>query len=148
MSQVMLAFRDAVIRALTERFSVPAIPQAPLQYDPASAGMVENALQQVKEKVRNLGIATRELLGIVIDAEHVALAWYVCAFCWSDYFPYRERRRRAHCIPTCTSAWVSPTSHACSTGRKKILFLEASKKKVQITDKFLDGVFLGVKEKL
>ena len=29
---------------------------------------------------------------------------------------------------------------------EKILYLEASKKKVQITDKFLDGVFLGIKE--
>ena len=30
--------------------------------------------------------------------------------------------------------------------REKILYLEASKKKVQIMDKFLDGVFLGIKE--
>ena len=29
---------------------------------------------------------------------------------------------------------------------EKILYLEASKKKVQITDKFLDGIFLGIKE--
>ena len=28
----------------------------------------------------------------------------------------------------------------------KIFYLEASKKKVQITDKFLDGIFLGIKE--
>ena len=30
--------------------------------------------------------------------------------------------------------------------REKILFLEASKKKVQITDKFSDGLFLDIKE--
>ena len=29
---------------------------------------------------------------------------------------------------------------------EKILYWEASKKKVEITDKFLDGVFLGIKE--
>ena len=29
---------------------------------------------------------------------------------------------------------------------EKILYLEASKKKVQITDKLLDGIFLGAKE--
>ena len=33
-----------------------------------------------------------------------------------------------------------------SAWREKILYLEASKKKVQITHKFLDGVFLGIKE--
>ena len=30
--------------------------------------------------------------------------------------------------------------------RGKILYLEASKKKVQIKHKFLDGIFLGIKE--
>ena len=33
-----------------------------------------------------------------------------------------------------------------SASGEKILYLEASKKKIQITDKFLDGVFLGIKE--
>ena len=37
------------------------------------------------------------------------------------------------------------TSHARSMVRKD-LKLEESKKKFQITDKFLDGVFLGIKE--
>ena len=50
----MLAFRDAVIRKLKERFGVRAIPQAPPKYDSASAGMVENTIKQVKEKVRPL----------------------------------------------------------------------------------------------
>ena len=48
----MLAFRDAVIRELKDRFRVRAIVQAPPQYDSASAGMVENAIKHVKEKVR------------------------------------------------------------------------------------------------
>ena len=47
------------------------------KYDSASAGMVENAIKQVKEKVRTLVIATRELHGVVMDLEHVALAWCV-----------------------------------------------------------------------
>ena len=45
----------------------------------------------------------------------------VCALCWSDHFPYRERCRWAHCIPTCTSVCVSPTSHACSMVRKDLV---------------------------
>ena len=44
--------------------------------DSASVCMVENAIQQVMEKVRTLVIATRELCGVVMDLEHVALAWY------------------------------------------------------------------------
>ena len=40
--------------------------------------MVENAIKQVKEKVRTLVIATRELHGAVMDPEHVAVAWCVC----------------------------------------------------------------------
>ena len=47
----MLAFRDAVIRELKERFGVRAIAQAPPNNDAASAGKVENAIKQVKEKV-------------------------------------------------------------------------------------------------
>ena len=59
----MLAFRGAEIRELKECFRVRAIAQAPPEYDSASAGMVENAIQQVKEKVRTLVIATRDLHG-------------------------------------------------------------------------------------
>ena len=51
----ILSFRDAVIRELKERFGVRAIAQAPPKYDSASAGMVENAIKQVKEQVRTLG---------------------------------------------------------------------------------------------
>ena len=88
----MLAFRDAVIRELKERFGVRAIAQAPPKYDSASAGMVGNAIKQVKEKVRTLVIATRELHGVVMDPEHVALAWCV-RFAGQIYFPYCEGRR-------------------------------------------------------
>ena len=74
----MLAFRDAVIRELKERFGVRAIAQAPPTCDSASASMVDNAIKQIKEKVRTLLIATRGLHGAVMDPEHVALAWCVC----------------------------------------------------------------------
>ena len=57
----MLAFRDAVIRELKERFGVRAIAQAP--QNSTSVGMVENAIKHVKEKVRTLVSATRELHG-------------------------------------------------------------------------------------
>ena len=57
----ILTFRDAVIRELKERFGVQAIAQGSPKYDSASAGMVENAIKQVKEKVPTLVIATREL---------------------------------------------------------------------------------------
>ena len=73
----MSAFRDTVIRELKGTFCVRAIAQAPPKYDSASAGMVENAIKQVKENVRTLVIATRELHGVVMDPEHVALDWCV-----------------------------------------------------------------------
>ena len=38
-----------------------------------------------------------------------------------------------------------PRGHACGMV-ENILYLEASKKQVQITEKFLDGVFLGIKD--
>ena len=59
-------------------FGVRAIVQAPPKYDSASVGMVEKAIKQVKEKVRTLVIAIRELHGVVMNPEHVALAWCVC----------------------------------------------------------------------
>ena len=46
----MLAFRDAVSKELEERFGARAIAQAPPKCDPASAGVVENAIKHVKEK--------------------------------------------------------------------------------------------------
>ena len=67
----MWAFRGEVIRELKERFGVRAIAQVSPKYDSASAGMVENATQLVKEKVRTLVIATRELRSVVMDLEHV-----------------------------------------------------------------------------
>ena len=115
-----VSFRDAVIRELKERFGVRAIAQAAPKYGSASAGMVENAIKQVNEKVRTLVIAIRGLHGVVVDPGSCC-AGLVCTLCRSDYFPYFERRRWAHCIPTCTSACVSSTSHACSLGRKHLV---------------------------
>ena len=66
-----------MIRELTERGRVWAIAQDAPKHDSASAGMVENAIKQDTEKVRTLVIATRELHGVVMDPEHVALAWCV-----------------------------------------------------------------------
>ena len=139
----MLAFRDAVIRELKERFGVRAIAQAPPKYGSASAGMVENAIKQVKEKVRTLVIATRELHGVVVDLEHVALAWCVRfagqiisrTVKGEDGLTARQRAfHRASDPRAMPSVW-----------REKKLHLEASKGKIQITDKLLDGIFLGIK---
>ena len=86
----MRAFRDAVIKELTERSGARAIAEAPPAYDSASsAGMVENAIKSVKEKVRTPVIAIRELHGVVRGPEHV------CTFRWSDnrelWLPRGER---------------------------------------------------------
>ena len=115
----MLAFRDALIRELKERFGVRAIAQAPPQYDSASSGMVEKAIKQVKE-TRGAGL--------------------VCAFCWSDH----SRAVKGADRLTAFLRAFQRVSHP--RAREKILYLEASKKKVQITYKFLDGAFLGIKE--
>ena len=114
----MLAFRNAVIRELKERFGFRAIAQGPPEYESAPAGIVENAIKQVKEKVRTLVIATRELPGVVMDPEHVALAWCVR---FADNFLHCAQRRCAHCISTCFSACVSSTSHARSMRRKDLV---------------------------
>ena len=140
----MPAFRDAVISELKERFGVRAIAQAPPKYDSASAGVVENAIKQVKEKVRTLVIATRELHGVVMDPEHVALAWCVRfagqiisrSVKGADGLTAFQRAfQRASHSRDMPAAW-----------EEKILYLEASKKKIHITDKFLDGIFLSIKE--
>ena len=71
------AFRDADAKELKERCGVRDVAQAPPPYDSASAGMVEKSIRQVKEKVRSLVIAAREVHGVVMNAEHVALSWCV-----------------------------------------------------------------------
>ena len=139
-----LAFRDAVIREMEERFGVRVIAQAPTKYDSASAGMVENAIKHVKEKVRTLVNATRELRGVVMDPEHVALAWCVRfagqvisrTLKGADGLTVFQRAFQRTPHPrTMPSAW-----------REEILYLESSKRKIQITDNFSNGIFLGIKE--
>ena len=117
----VLEFRDAVIRELTERFGVRAIAQAP--QNSTSVGMVENHQAGQGQS------ATRELHGEVMDPEHVLLAWCVRFAAFQRVF---QRASHSRAMP---SAW-----------REKILYLKSSKKKIQITDKFLDGIFLGIKE--
>ena len=73
----MRAFRDAVIKKLKELLDVRELAHAPPTYVSASAGMLKNAMKLVKEMVRALVMATRELHGVVMDREHVALAWCV-----------------------------------------------------------------------
>ena len=58
--------------------------------DSTSAGMVEIAIKQVKEKVQNFVISTRELHGVVMDLEHLALAWCVCVSLFRS-FPVLSR---------------------------------------------------------
>ena len=98
--------------------------------------MVENAIKQVKEKVRTLVIATHELYGVVMDSEHVALARGVRfagdiisrSVKGADGLTAFQRAfQRASHPRAMPAAW-----------REKILHLEAGKKKVQITDKFFD----------
>ena len=67
------------------------------QNDSASAGMVETDIKLVKEKVRTMVIATREMHGEIMDPEHVALPWCV-RFRWSDHSPYYEGRRWTPCL--------------------------------------------------
>ena len=134
----MLAFRDAVIKELKERFGVPAVAQAPPKFDSASAGMVENAIKQVKEKVRTLVIATRELHGVVMDPERcVRFARQIISRTvkgTDGLTAFHSAFQRAS----------HPRSMPAACG-EKILYLEASKNKVQISDKFENYIFLAIK---
>ena len=97
--------------------------------------------KQVKEKVRTLVIATRELHGVVMDPDHVALAWCVRfagqiisrTVKGADRLtPFQRTFQRASHPRAMPAAW-----------REKILYLESSKKKVQITYKFLGRYVIG-----
>ena len=87
-------------------------------------------------------IARRELRGAVVDPEHVALAWCVRfagqiisrTVKGADGLSAFQRAFQRSSHPRAMlAAW-----------REKILYLEASKKKVQITDQLLDGVFFCI----
>ena len=89
-------------------------------------------------------IATRELRSVVRDLEHVALAWCV-RFAGQIISRTVKGAGGAHCVPTRFSAGIPSKSHAFALG-EKMLYLEASKGKIQITDLFLNGIFLGIRE--
>ena len=106
--------------------------------------MVENAIKQVKEKVRTLVIATRELHGVVMDPEHLALAWCVrfagqiisrTVKGTDGLTAFQRAFQRASHPGAMPAAWG-----------EKILYLEASKRKVQISDTYLYSIFLGIRE--
>ena len=59
---------------MKERFGFTAIAQAQPKDDSASAGTIWNAIRLVRKKVRPLVVASRELHGVVMSLEHVALA--------------------------------------------------------------------------
>ena len=140
----MVAFRDGVIRELKERFGVRAIAQTPPKYDAASAGFVEKAIKQVTEKVRTLVIATRELHRVVMDPEHVALAWCV-RFAGQiisgtvkgadGLTAFQRALQRASHPRTMPSAWG-----------EKILYLEARKKEDPDHRQVFRRYLLGIKE--
>ena len=115
------------IKKLKERSGVRVIAQA---------CMVENVIKKVKEKVRTLVTATRELHGVVMDPGRVALAWclrFAGEIKGADGLTAFQRAFQRTSHPRAMlSAW-----------REKILYLEASKKKIRITDKFLDAIFFG-----
>ena len=105
-------------RSWKERFGVRAIAQAPRQYDSASAGMVEIAIRQIKDKART--IAARELRGVVMNPEHVALSWCV-SFVAQIIVSDGEGQGWTHCIPTSVSTPVSFECHSCSVVRERSL---------------------------
>ena len=130
----MRASRDVVIKELMERFDVRATAEAaPIEHS-ASVGM--NTIKLVKEKVGILVIAIRELHGVVMDPEHVAMVWCVRVagqimsrtVKGTDGLTAFQRAFQRSCLPF---------------GEKHILYLEASEQKVPITDKFWNGIFVG-----
>ena len=133
----MLAFRDAVIRVLKEHFGVRAIARAPSKYDSASAGTLENVIKQVKENVRTLVTATRELHVVVMNPEHVALAWCVR---FAGQIISRTVKGAA-----CQRAFqrVSHPRAMPAAWRDKILYLEASKEEGSDHREVLGRYLLG-----
>lgn len=140
----MKAFRDAVAKELKEKFGIRAIPQGPPKYDSASSGFIESGIKAIKEKVRTLVIAARELHGVVMGPDHAALAWCIRfagqvlsrtvkgADGLTAFQRAYQRKTHPRALP---AAWG-----------EKVLYMTASKKKVQLEDKFSDGILVGLKE--
>ena len=143
----MVAFRDGVIRGLKDRFECPSNRTCSTNHTILrQLAWWKNAIKQVKEKVRTLVIATRELHGVVMDLEHVALAWCVCVCVLLQIMSRAVKGADGLTAFQRAFQRASQPRAMPSTWGEKIFYLEASKKKIQITDMFLDGIFLGTKE--
>ena len=94
-------------------------------------------------KVRTLVIATRELHG-----RHgpCACGADVCVRFAGEIITRNVKGTDGLTAFQCAFQRVSHPRAMLPAREKKILFLEASKKNIQITDKFSDGIFLGIKE--
>ena len=136
--------RLAVARELKEQHGIRVIQQNTPKYDSASAGLVENAVKQVKEKVRVLVIGARELHGATIDRNHVTLPW-----CIRFAGQVLSRRVKGHDGLTAFQRAYQRKSHPRplpAAWGEQVLYLEATKRKAQLSDKFEDGIFLGIKD--
>ena len=123
---------------------IRVIQQNTPKYNLTSAGLVENAVKQVMEKVRGLVIGARELHGATIDRSHVTLPW-----CIRFVGQVLSRTVKGHDGLTAFQRAYQRKSHPRplpAAWCEKVLYLEATKDKTQLSDKFEDGIFLGIKD--
>ena len=112
-------------------------------YDSRSAGHSESGIIIVKEKVRTLICFARELHGVTIGKSLVSLPWCVRIAAQTISRSHRGtdgmtgyRRAYGH----------SRMPHRYVPWSEKVIFLEQSKRKIQVEAKWHEGIFQGIKD--
>ena len=97
----------------------------------------------VKEKVRTLICFARELHGVTIGKSHVSLPWCVR---FAAQIISRSHRGTDGMKGYRRAYGRSRTPRRCVHWSEKVLYLEQSKRKVQVEAKWHEGIFLGIKD--
>ena len=140
----MRALRDAIAQRTTKIvFCVRAISQVPPKYDSLSVGLTENAINHGTEKVRTLVTAASEFHGIC-RGSRTCCTDLVCTLCWTVHFSNNEKRGWTQKLSSMRfSASLTPRA-ILAAWVGKVVYLEATKKKVQLTQTNLRRYLLGV----
>ena len=134
------SFRDAVKVELLKK-GIRVIPNATPKADSAGAGTAESAVKLIKDKTSTLICWAKELHGVTMSSSHNNLAWAVQ---YAGQLIFRSHRGDDG-----LTAWQRHTGkrevpRKYAPWGEKILWLEGSKKKVQVSEKWHDGIFLGL----
>ena len=138
----IIALRDSARKVLTEKYKKHILIEEPARYESQSNGAAEVTMRDVKGVCRVLKHAFEALHGVTINQDHPVLTWLV--------------RHAGVVLAIGQRGKDGRTGHELRRGKpfrrkippfgEKVFYLPVGKRQSRLTDRWLPGLFLGLKE--